>query len=102
MSALAVLGIAAVGSYAMRVAMLVLLAGRALPRSLATSVALVGPAAVGALTVAALTSRGHVAGASTIAATVAAFVVVRRTGRMTHGLLVGFPVVWLLNALALL
>ena len=99
MSALAIFAIAAIGSYGLRVTMLVVLSGRPLPRTLATPVGLVGPAAVGALTVGALTGRGHVAELPTVAAAVVAFTVVRRTGRMTHGLLAGFPVVWLFSAL---
>jgi branched-subunit amino acid transport protein len=101
-NALAVFAIAAVGSYALRVSMLVLLGGRPLPRTLVTPVGLVGPAAVGALTIGALVRRGHVAGLPTIVASIVSFAVVRRTGRLTYGLLAGFPVVWLLNAAALL
>jgi branched-subunit amino acid transport protein len=99
MSALATFAIAAAGSYALRVAMLVLLAGRTLPRTMATSVGLVGPAAAAALTVGALMGRGGLAGLPTIVACLAAFAVVRRTRQMTHALVVGFPLIWVLAAL---
>ncbi len=45
---------------------------------------------------------GHVAEMPTIAASITAFAVVRRTRNMTYGLLAGFPVLWLLHALTLL
>lgn len=99
MSAVITFAIAAFGSYALRATMLVLLAGRPLPRTLVTPVNLVGPAAVGAFLVGSIVGRDHVADLPTIAAVVVAFAVVRRTGRMTYGLLAGFPVVWLLHAL---
>jgi branched-subunit amino acid transport protein len=102
MTAVVVFLIAGLGTYVIRATMFVVLAGRSLPRSLVTPVSLVGPAAVGALTVGSLVNHGHLAEASTIGGTVAAFVVVRRTGRMTRGLIAGFAVVWLLNGLALL
>ena len=102
MSPLATFVIAAVGTYAIRATMLVVLAGRPLPSALTAPVGLIGPAALGALTVGAMASRGHLADLSTASATVVAFAVVRRTRRATHGLLAGFLVVWLLKALALL
>jgi branched-subunit amino acid transport protein len=102
MSALAVFAIAALGTYGLRLTMLVLLGGRTLPQALMTPVGLIGPAAIGALTIGALINHGHVADVPTIAASVVAFAVVRRTSNMTYGLLAGFPVFWLLNALALL
>ena len=94
--------IAALGTYAMRVTMLVVLAGRSLPRALVTPVTLVGPAALGALTVGAMAGRGHRPEMSTLFATVVAFAVVRRTGRVTHGLIAGFVVVWVVNAIVML
>lgn len=102
MNALLVFAIAAAGSYLLRATMLVVLGGRRLPASLATPVGLIGPAAVGALTVGSMSSHGHVAEMPTIAGSVVAFVVVRRTGRLTHGLLAAFPLVWLLHAVTLL
>lgn len=102
MSALAVFAIVAVGTYGLRLTMFVLLGGRTLPQALVAPVGLIGPAAIGALTVGALIPHGHVADVATIAASVVAFAVVRRTGNMTYGLLAGFPMFWLLNALALL
>jgi branched-subunit amino acid transport protein len=101
-SALTVLLIVGAGSYLIRLTMLVLLAGRPLPQALTTPVSLVGPAAVGALTVGALDSHGHFADLPTVVATAVSFAVVLRTGRLAHGLMVGFPVVWLLKALVLL
>jgi branched-subunit amino acid transport protein len=102
MSALVVFAIAAVGSYVLRLTMLVVLGGRTLPRAMVTPVGLIGPAAVGALTAGALAGHGHVADMPTIAASITAFAVVRRTRNMTYGLLAGFPVLWLLHALTLL
>jgi branched-subunit amino acid transport protein len=101
-SVLIVFVTAAAGSYVLRLTMLVVLGGRTLPRAMVTPVGLIGPAAVGALAVGALAAHGHVADMSTIAASLAAFAVVRRTRNMTYGLLVGFPVLWLLHALTLL
>lgn len=102
MTPLEVFFVVALGSYALRLTMLVVLGGRSLPQSLVTPVGLIGPAAVGALTVGAMVSHGHVAEFSTIAASTVAFVVVRRTKNITYGLLAAFPVLWLLNAIALL
>jgi branched-subunit amino acid transport protein len=86
----------------LRLTMLVVLGGRTLPRAMVTPVGLIAPAAVGALAVGALTSHGHVASLPTIAASITAFAVVRRTRNMTYGLLAGFPALWLLHALTLL
>jgi branched-subunit amino acid transport protein len=102
MSALAVFAVAAVGTYVLRLTMLVVLGGRSLPQAMLAPVGLIGPAAVGALTMGALVGRGHVADVATIAGSVVAFTVVRRTRNMTYGLLAGFPVVWLLHAVAAL
>jgi branched-subunit amino acid transport protein len=102
MTPLEVFAVVALGSYVLRLTMLVVLGGRSLPQALVTPVGLIGPAAVGALTVGALVSHGHAAGTSTIAASVVAFIVVRRTKNITYGLLAAFPALWLLNALALL
>ncbi|HSB84907.1 MAG TPA: AzlD domain-containing protein [Ilumatobacteraceae bacterium] len=102
MTPLEVFAVVAVGTYLMRLTMLVLLGGRPLPHALVTPVGLIGPAAVGALTVSALVTHGHVADLPTTAAAAVAFVVVRRTKNITYGLLAAFPVVWLLNAIALL
>jgi branched-subunit amino acid transport protein len=102
MTPLQVFAVVAVGSYVLRLTMLVVLGGRSLPQALVTPVGLIGPAAVGALTVGGLVSHGHAAEFSTIAASAVAFVVVRRTKNITCGLLAAFPVLWLLNAIALL
>lgn len=99
MTPLEVFAVVAVGSYALRLTMLVVLGGRSLPQALVTPVGLIGPAAVGALTVGALVSHGHAVEAPTIAASVVAFAVVRRTKNITYGLLAAFPALWLLNAL---
>ena len=102
MTPLEVFAVVAIGSYVLRLTMLVVLGGRSLPQALVTPVGLIGPAAVGALTVGALVNHGHVAGFSTIAASCVAFIVVRRTKNITYGLLAAFPALWLLNAIALL
>lgn len=102
MTPLQIFAVVAVGTYALRLTMLVLLGSRTLPQSLVTPVGLISPAAVGALAAGVLVTHGHVADLPTIAASAAAFAVVRRTKNITYGLLVAFPVVWLLNAIALL
>ena len=102
MTPLQIFAVVAVGTYALRLTMLVLLGGRTLPQSLVTPVGLIGPAAIGALTVGVLVTHGHVADLPTIVGSAVAFAVVRRTKNITYGLLAAFPVVWLLNAIALL
>jgi branched-subunit amino acid transport protein len=102
MTPLMVFALAAVGTYAIRLTMLVVLAGRPLPRALVTPVGLVGPAAVGALTASALIHRGRTVEISTIVGTVVAFLIVRMTNHVTHGLVAGFAVVWAIKMLELL
>jgi len=96
-----VFALAGIGSYLIRATMLVLLAGRPLPKRLGTPVALIAPAAVGALTVSSMSRAGRV-DMSIVAAAVISFVVVRRSGRLTYGLIAGFAVVWVLAALTAL
>jgi branched-subunit amino acid transport protein len=102
MTPLQVFAVVGIGSYVLRVTMLVLLGGRTLPQALVTPVGLIGPAAVGALSVGALVSHGHVTDLTTVAAAGVSFAVVRRTKNMTHGLMAAFPLVWLVHAIALL
>jgi branched-subunit amino acid transport protein len=95
-----IVGAAAVASYLLRISMLVAFADRPVPPALARRLPLLGPAALGALVAGALTggmpagAGPRVAGAplGPVLAVVLALVVVRRTGRAGHALLVGLPV----------
>ena len=102
MSPLIVIIAAAVGTFALRASMLVGLAGRQLPASIQTRLALVGPAALAALCAASLgpdPSRG-IAWAEVLAAA-AAFIAVRRSRSIIHAFLVGLPVLWFAHAVGL-
>lgn len=88
------------GSYVLRASMFVLLGNRELPGWTATPMALVAPAAIGAMVASmTLTASGHVdvPAAAELAAMVAGFVVVRRTGNVMHAITVGLPVFWLVS-----
>ena len=100
MSTFLVLLAAGAGTYVIRASLLVLLSGRSVPAALADSLSFVGPAAMGALVASSLAGHGSSVPYSTIAACAVGFVVARRTGRATYALVAGFPVLWLLTALA--
>jgi branched-subunit amino acid transport protein len=92
----------AVGTYALRVSMLVVLAGRALPAWTDRPMRLVGPAAVAALVATMLlVSDGARQPAPTaeLLSALAGFLAVRRTDNLMHAFVVGLPVFWVLNAL---
>lgn len=84
----------AIGTYLIRASMLTI-TDRAIPRPLTARLGLVAPAALGALTVSAISHDPSIA---VIAASTAGFAAVRRTGNVNHALIVGFPTLWLLNA----
>ena len=93
---------AALGSYLLRVSALSLLADREVPSWLDRALAVVGPAAMGAIAAAMLlTDEGEPALAISpeLIAAGLAFAVVRRTRRMTDSLVVGLPVLWILSGL---
>ncbi len=97
MSPWLVIAVIGLGTYALRASMFVALGGRSLPAWLNGPMSLVGPAAIAALVASMLlTSHGRadVGSISTIVATTAAFVCVRRTGNVMHALFVGMPIVW--------
>lgn len=101
MNAWLVIGLVALGSFALRAVTLVLVTLRPLPARTQLALGLVGPAAVGALfATMAFTADGAAARvpAAELAALVTAFVVTRRTGNMLHGVVVGFPVLYLATA----
>ena len=90
-----------VGTYCFRVAMFVLVGDRQLPAWTDRPLAFVGPAAIGALVGGMLfTSHGRfdAVGLAELASVAAAFVTVRRTGDVAKGLMVAFPILWLLTA----
>lgn len=100
---IAVLGAAAC-TYLLRISMVVVLAGRQLPASLEHQLRLAGPAVLAAVVASALfvsDGAAQAAPASHLAAVVAAGLVVRRTGRSLHALLVGLPVAALATLLGL-
>lgn len=91
------------GSYAMRAVMLVAVATKPLSARYQETMSYVAPAAVAALAASmAFTKSGsvHMLPLAEITALVAAFVAVRHTGKVLHAITVGFPVFWLLSALA--
>lgn len=87
------------GTYLFRSVMFVVLGERELPAWTGQPMALVGPAAIGALLGGMLlTDHGRFdpAGVGELAAAVLAFLVVRRGGTVLHGILVGFVTLWAL------
>ena len=93
---------AALGTYACRASMLVLLADRQPPPRLMARMAVVGPAATAALVAASLMSgEGDGVELSEVLAAVAGFLAVRRTGQVAAALLVGMPVLWAARAVGL-
>jgi branched chain amino acid efflux pump len=92
-----------VGTYALRVSMFLVVGERELPGWVSRSLDLVGPAAVAAL-VASMVFVQHESVHAPIASTAAVlvgFLVVRRTGNVTHAFLAGLPTFWLLSAAGL-
>ena len=93
---------AALGSYLLRVSALSLLADREVPAWLDRALAVVGPAAMGAIAGAMLlTENGEpvLAVSPELISAGLAFAVVRRTRRMTDSLVVGLPLLWVLTIL---
>lgn len=90
------------GTFAFRAVTFGVLGGRSLPGWTDRPLGFVGPAAIGAL-VGAMVFTHHgrieIAGLAELGAIVAAFMVVRRTGDVARGLLIGFPILWALSAL---
>jgi branched-subunit amino acid transport protein len=94
MTWLIVLAIGA-GTFLIRASMLAFSTGR-LPQHLTVRLALVAPAALGALTISAIS---HDLDIAVVGACAVGFGIVRRTGNVNHALIVGFPALWLLAAL---
>jgi branched-subunit amino acid transport protein len=104
MNAWAVIVAVGIGTYVLRSTMFVVLGNRRLPAWTVRPLAFVGPAAIGALVGGmVLTDHGRFApaGIAELLAVAAAFVMVRRTGDVARGMMVGFPVLWALVALGL-
>jgi branched-subunit amino acid transport protein len=80
------------GTYLLRVSMLVLLAGRSLPGRARTAIGFVGPAALGGLVSSMLFGSGASAGPIEVASVGLGFVVVRRSGNVLHAIIAGLPV----------
>jgi branched-subunit amino acid transport protein len=82
--------------------MFVVVGRRSVPAWLSAATTMLGPAAVAALVGSMLfTSGDRFASppAAELIALLAGFCVAKRTGNVSHALLVGFPVFWLLGAL---
>lgn len=89
-----------IGTFLFRATMFVLLDDRNLPAWTDRPLALVGPAAIGALVGGmVLTSEGRpgVAGLPELCSVVAAFATVRVCGDVSRGLFAGFAVLWALT-----
>jgi branched-subunit amino acid transport protein len=80
------------GTYSLRLCMLVVLAGRSLPPRARSAVGLVAPAALSALVSTMLIENAGRAGPAETAAVLAGFVAVRRTHNVVHAFVVGLPV----------
>lgn len=103
MSTWLVIAAIALGTYALRVSMFILVGERELPGWLQRSLALAGPAAVAALVATMLlVQEGRIAvePAPTIAVAVG-FLVVRLTGNVLYAFVTGVPTLWLLTAAGL-
>lgn len=101
MTAALVIAAIALGSFAMRATMLATVNVRPLPRRAQDALAFVAPAAIAALTASMVfTRQGNVQAApvAELAALVVAFVVVRRTGQLLHGMVAGLLLLWCLSA----
>ena len=98
---LVILAIAA-GTYAMRLSMFALMSSRPVPPRADRALRLVGPAAVAALVATMTFSSGGSRAArpaAELVAIAAGFLVVRRTGNVTHAFAVGLPAMWMLAPL---
>lgn len=85
----------AVGTFLIRSSLLAV-TNRQLPPPLAARLTLVAPAALGALTVSAIS---HDLDIAVIVACAVGCVLVHRTGNVNHALIVGFPTLWLVSAI---
>ncbi len=102
MTAWLVIVAVAIGTYALRVSMFLVLDSRDLPAWTERPMALIGPSAVAALVASlVLTSDGRAAlpGAPTAAAIVVGFLAARRSGNVVHAFAAGLPAFWLLTAI---
>jgi branched-subunit amino acid transport protein len=89
----------ALGTYLLRVSMFLLVGRRRLPDWMSSSIPLVSPAAIAALVAAmACTRAGRIdpLPAGQLLAIAASFLVVRRTGNVSHAFAVGFPIACLM------
>lgn len=94
----------AAGTYLFRVAMFLVVDRWSPPPRTAAALGLVAPAAIAALVASAMLTADHrvsVAPLAELLAIGAAFVVVRRTGNVSHAFFVGLPLVWALTAIGL-
>ena len=90
----------AVGTYALRASMFIVVGRRTLPSWSDVPMSFVAPAAMAALTMSMLfTSRSGIAAPALaeLAAITGGFLVVRRTGNICHAFLVGMPIYWVLQ-----
>ena len=88
------------GTYAFRAVTFAVVSARGLPDWTGRPLAVVGPAALGALVGGMLlTAHGsaEVPALAEAGAAAAAFLTVRRTGNVARGLMVSFPVLWALT-----
>ena len=103
MSAWAVLMAVGLGSYALRALMLLVASSRELPPAVESALALVAPAALGAMLASMLLAGGgvtEVAPWPELLAVGCGFVAVRRTDNLLAAFAVGLPVLWAASALA--
>ena len=91
------------GTYLLRVSMFLVVGERELPGWVHRSLDLVGPAAVATLvaTLVFVRDGAVVAPLAPTLAVVVGFLVVRRTGNVTHAFLAGLPTFWLLSLFGL-
>ena len=92
----------ALGTYAMRASMFLVLGRRSLPAWTDLPMSFVAPAAIAALTASMLFTSGGAIDAPPLAELVAVgcgFAVVRRTGNVAHAFAAGLPVFWSLSLL---
>lgn len=97
-----VMAIAGLGTYTLRVSMVVAHESIGTPRWLERRFHLVGPSVLGAIVVSALVlaeGRQATPDVATLAAVVGAFVAARRTRNVMWAMAVGFPVYWGATAL---
>ena len=100
MKAFVVVAVAGIGTYLLRVSMLVLSARRGLPPLLERAARYAVPTAFAALAVGSLLSYSATGAAvAPIVAVTAAAITVRRTGLSYTALVVGMPVLWVMSVL---